>query len=302
MSSDDVFPPKKPLVQSLGMNAQEEHEVSHDGLSRRDFIKISGAGVTASAFASYGLGVSAQALAQNNGRPPAGYPILLKGGTVLTMDPNIGEFLKADVLIEGSMIVDVGRNIQAAAHVIDASGTIVMPGLVDTHRHCWQTCFRRAIPNAEEFLADHLPFTHNGFGLFVRPEDHYASTLVSGLGAIFSGITCMLDYSNNSRTRAHVDAAIRAHFDSGVRSVFAYGNAAFGEWEQQWPEDIRRVKQEFFSSEDQLVTLRLATYLSPENYILARLAREVGVGITTDAPSGPNLEEFGGLGLLLRLA
>jgi cytosine/adenosine deaminase-related metal-dependent hydrolase len=215
-----------------------------------------------------------------------GRRLLIRGGCVLTMDPVIGDFLRADVLIHGKKIVAVGRDLGSAGQgcqVIDAHGMIVLPGLIDTHRHCWQNYFRRAIPNAQ-YLVDYSAFTHRGFAPFVRPRDHYAGNLVSGLGAIFSGVTCVLDYSHNSRTRAHVDAAIRAHFHSGLRAVFAYGPVSFGEWDMQWPEDIRRVKAQFFSSEDQLPSLRLATGAIPENY---RLAREVGVAITTDGAIGP---------------
>src|SRR5919109_219557 len=68
---------------------------------------------------------------------------LLKGGCVLSLDPEVGNFNQADVLIEGSKIAEVRPNISAAdAELIDASNTIVMPGFIDTHRHLWEGILR----------------------------------------------------------------------------------------------------------------------------------------------------------------
>ena len=65
--------------------------------------------------------------------------VLLKNGCVLSLDPKVGNFRQADVLIDGSKIAAVGPNLSAAdAEVIDASNMIVMPGFVDTHRHLWK--------------------------------------------------------------------------------------------------------------------------------------------------------------------
>jgi 5-methylthioadenosine/S-adenosylhomocysteine deaminase len=61
--------------------------------------------------------------------------LLLRGGTVLTVDPDLGDLPKGDVLIEGDTIAQVAPQIDADAEVIDASGRIVIPGFVDTHRH-----------------------------------------------------------------------------------------------------------------------------------------------------------------------
>src|SRR5437763_2538277 len=62
--------------------------------------------------------------------------ILLRGAVVLSLDPKVGDFEKADVLIDGKLIAQVGRDISAAdAEVVDCSGTIVMPGFITTHHH-----------------------------------------------------------------------------------------------------------------------------------------------------------------------
>ena len=83
--------------------------------------------------------------------------ILLKGGTIITMDPVIGDFAKGDLLIQGKKIIAVGPNVKAPpqTHVIDASNTIVFPGFVDCHRHAWEGQLRRIIPNATT-LADYM--------------------------------------------------------------------------------------------------------------------------------------------------
>ena len=80
--------------------------------------------------------------------------ILLQGATVVTVDPAIGDFDEGDVLIRGKRIEAVGADLSAAAAdgraiVIEMGGMIVMPGIIDGHRHCWQNQFRRVIPDAD---------------------------------------------------------------------------------------------------------------------------------------------------------
>ena len=68
--------------------------------------------------------------------------VLLKGGIVLSLDPQIGDFARGDVLIEGKKILAVGRDLTATALIIDAGGMIVMAGFVDTHHHQYETILR----------------------------------------------------------------------------------------------------------------------------------------------------------------
>jgi len=250
--------------------------------SRRNFLKTAGTvGVAVAGLAGERADASPGYESRSRKRPPPGRKqVLLKGGTVLTMDPKIGALLKGDLLISGSEIVDVGHNINANAHVVDASGTIVIPGLVDAHRHCWQNYFRRAIPNAD--TGQYVNFTHFGFAPSTRPRDDYAANLISGLSAISSGVTCVLDL-HNSRSRAHTDAAIQAHMDTGVRAVLAYGGAPSAV-ESHLPNDIIRVKQLLASSSDQLVTVRMGGGMSRQDILFAR---SIGVGLHVDGAFGP---------------
>jgi imidazolonepropionase-like amidohydrolase len=151
MSTDEKIPPKKSTVENPDTHNHGDDQAPQSGLSRRDFIKTGAAGVAAGALAGYGLSASAQGRGADRGGPPRiphGDLVLLKGGVVLTLDPLVGDFEKADVLIEGSKIVAVQPNIHAAAQVVDCRGMIVMPGFIDTHHHQYQTIQRAVIPTA----------------------------------------------------------------------------------------------------------------------------------------------------------
>src|SRR5437588_12162667 len=68
--------------------------------------------------------------------------VLLRGATVVTMDPRIPDLANGDVLIRGSVIEAVGADLRNEAGrsdvvVIDLKGMIVIPGFIDGHRHCW---------------------------------------------------------------------------------------------------------------------------------------------------------------------
>ncbi len=227
-------------------------------MKRRDFL-VTTAGVLASAVAS------GQTRRQ----------ILIKGGCVLTLDGRLGDFDTADVLIDGSMIAAVGPNLVAAgAQVIDASRAIVMPGLIDTHRHMWEGPLRGILPNG--LLSDYTRDITGSARAIYRPEDAYAGDLVSALGAINAGVTTVLDWSHIGNSPEHTDAAISGLKDAGIRSVYAFGAGAPGP-RNQFPQDIRRLRKQYFSSNDQLLTLAMATIPDLSTWAVAR---DVGAPIT----------------------
>ncbi|MFE5212794.1 amidohydrolase family protein [Streptomyces sp. NPDC056600] len=225
--------------------------------------------------------------------------ILFTGATIVTMDPDLGVIAGGDLLVEGDTIAAVGRDLAADdAVVVDATGTILSPGFVDTHRHAWEAQLRRIMPDVDD-LGGYVMSTLAGYATVYRPEDMYIGTRLAALTAIDSGITTMLDFSHNSRTREHSDAAIEALVDTGIRGVHASMGPHFGEWDRQWPGDLARVKDRYFSSDDQLLTLRLATLATDEiagpalayGPELARVAKDLGIGVSVDAVFGTSSSE-----------
>ncbi|HEY7704131.1 MAG TPA: amidohydrolase family protein [Acidimicrobiia bacterium] len=235
---------------------------------------------------------------------------LIKGGTVLSLDPHVGDFSPGDVLIEGDKILAVGPNLSnGEVELIDGSGMIVMPGFVDSHRHIWEGLLRNIGTDVPlEGRTSYISFVLHKLAPAFRPEDCYIGDLVSALGAIDAGITTLLDWSHIQASPAHTDAIIQALKDSGLRAVFAYGFPWYGKWEERQPSWFVRAATEHFSTSNQLLTLSLAAP-GPEftDFEITRdhwkLAREAGARITTHVGVGSygqerKLEEFGFGGLL----
>ncbi|GHB51016.1 cytosine deaminase [Streptomyces cirratus] len=220
--------------------------------------------------------------------------ILFTGATIVTMDPSLGVLTGADLLVEGETISALGPGLNAdGAVVVDAAGAVLTPGFVDTHRHAWQTQLRRIMPDVDD-LGAYVMSTLAGYATVYRPQDMYVGTRLAALTAIDSGITCMLDFSHNSRTAEHSDAAVQALADSGIRGVHASMGPHFGDWDEQWPGDLTRLKDRYFAGQGQLLTLRLAALATDEiagpdfayGPALARTAKELGVGVSIDAVFG----------------
>ena len=168
--------------------------------------------------------------------PPTGRT-LIRGGTVLSLDPELGDLDQGDVLIEGDRILAVGPDLSnGEVEVIDASGMIVMPGFVDSHRHIWEGLLRNIGTDVPlEGRTSYISFVLHKLAPAFRPEDAYVGNLVSALGAIDAGITTLLDWSHIQGSPAHTDAVIQALKDSGLRAVFAYGFPWWGKWEERQP-------------------------------------------------------------------
>jgi 5-methylthioadenosine/S-adenosylhomocysteine deaminase len=227
--------------------------------SRRDFLKFSIAGIVISAIPQ---------------RATQTGTTLLRGGRVLSLDSRVGDFERADVLIEGSKIAMVQPNIRQAGKIIDASNSIVMPGFIDTHRHAWEAPLRSILSNG--LLSDYTRDITGAARAAYRPEDAYIGDLVTALGAINAGVTTLLDWSHIGNSSEHTDAAIRGLSESGIRGVYAFGGGAPGPT-NKFPQDIRRLRKQYFSSENQLLTLAMAGALNAADWAIAR---EVGAPIT----------------------
>jgi 5-methylthioadenosine/S-adenosylhomocysteine deaminase len=255
--------PKCPPSRASSLRLSASSEAKVEPLSRRDFLLASAAGIAAGA-AAFSPNADAQLGAD---AVPRGDRVLLKGGCIVSLDRQVGDFERADVLIDGARIAAVGPNLAAEAEVVDCADMIVMPGFVDTHRHMWQGALRNILPNG--LLSDYTRDITGSARSVFRPEDAHVGDLVSALGAIDAGVTTILDWSHVGNSPAHSDAAIAGLREAGIRAVYAFGGGAPGE-ANRFPGDIRRLRAEHFSSADQLLTLAMAAGTNPRDWAIAR--------------------------------
>src|SRR5207249_7916947 len=258
------------------MSKQTTHSEGAAGnMPRRRFLQ-SGAGVVGGAIVTATQREGVPAGSGTNGRRT-----LLKGGIVLSMDRNVGDFEKADVLIDGKKIAVVGPNLKANAEVIDATDRIVMPGFVDTHHHQYQAVLRSLI--ADALLQDDYNRVINNPGAlnaYYQPDDAYIGELLASVSQMRAGVTTSVDLSQISHSPAHSDACISGLKESGRRTVFGY-SAGQGT-ANRYPQDIVRLRSQYFSSDDHLLTLALH---APIDARVWEVGRQAGVPIVSHATS-----------------
>jgi 5-methylthioadenosine/S-adenosylhomocysteine deaminase len=237
--------------------------------------------------------------------------MLLQGGHVVTVDPRLGDFVDGDVLVRDGVIAQVGPDLAPStpdAEVIDARGRLVIPGLVDTHRHVWQGAIGGFTPQMTG--AGYDPAVLRGIAPRHTPEDIYAGTLWGALQALDAGITTIGDWAHNLQSRAHADANLRGLRESGIRGYFLYGGPgpASDDPNPPHPVDARRMRDEQFPTgvNGRLrmgMALRGPCFTSPErNAQDFAFARELGlpislhVGMAGTADAVTTLKRFGLLG------
>jgi 5-methylthioadenosine/S-adenosylhomocysteine deaminase len=292
--------------------------------SRRTFLTTAAAGLVGASCAQRApVGHAAQGAPSGQSTPGKGGPdgrgrVLLRGGVVLSLDATVGDFERADVLVEGRRIAAVAPALDVAdALVVDCAGTIVMPGFITTHHHQYETLQRSII--ADGLLGGAWPQESYGSvvqniwtagriadpqnpGRFIwdlgrvpyDPEDAYLSQLVASLSQITEGVTTGTDVSQSSHTPEHTDAMIRGILESGRRTVYAYTGGTdrsadgipyeFPGRLDDTTRGIGRLARTYFGSRDQLVTLGLQTTAGPAfpgaTYTGWQLARAFGALIT----------------------
>jgi 5-methylthioadenosine/S-adenosylhomocysteine deaminase len=274
---------------------------ANEGASRRTVL-TAGAGLLAGSAAAQVL--PGRAFAQAPAADPDLAPvqgqrrILLKGGVVMTLDRQVGDFAQADVLIEDGKIREIRPDIAVsadAAAVVDAGNRIVMPGFIDTHHHFYQGILRNILSNGL-LNPDYNRDVSNALTSVYGPSDVHAGVLVSALGMLDMGTTTAVDTSQVCHSPEHSDAGIAALKEAGIRAVYAYSRGAGPA--AQYPQDIVRLQRTYFGSKDQLLTLALAGGLDPK---LFAYAREVGVHTVSHGVNDGterNLMALGSAGLL----
>jgi len=213
-------------------------------------------------------------------------PVILRNGLVLTMDDSHTMVSGGDVLVVDGRIAEVGTGLTApdGALEIDATGGIIMPGMIDTHRHMWQTAMRGY--GADWTLTQYFVWYYLESGKLFRPEDVYAGNLLSAIESIDAGVTTTVDWSHGLQTADHADAAVDALEAVPGRFVLAYGNIQQGPWEWSASEQFR----DFFRRRidgGKLAGFQMAFDIPgdpafPEKAAF-EVARDLGVSVSTHA-------------------
>jgi cytosine/adenosine deaminase-related metal-dependent hydrolase len=153
-----------------------------------------------------------------------GRPVVLRGGTVLPMDGERRVLTGTDVLVVDDRIAAVGTGLDVpdGTAEIDAAGGIVMPGMIDTHRHMWQTAMRGY--GADWTLSQYFVWYYLEYGKLFRPADIHAGNVLAAVEALDAGVTTVVDWSHGLQTVDHADAAVDALESVPGRFVLAYGN------------------------------------------------------------------------------
>lgn len=222
----------------------------------------------------------------DRGRFGADQPVVFRNGTVLTMDDRKTVLRDADVLVAGERIEAVGQSLAVPEGTaeIDAGGGIVMPGMIDTHRHMWQTAMRGY--GADWTLTQYFVWYYLQHGTTFRPQDVYAGNLLSAIESIDAGVTTTVDWSHGLQTVEHADAAVDALQEVPGRFVLAYGNIQAGPWEWSTAPEFRDFVERRIPRDDML-GFQMAFDVTGDPEFPERaafeVARELGVPVTTHA-------------------
>jgi len=205
--------------------------------------------------------------------------LLIRGGAIVGPNPRRGAVPAGDLLVEDGTIVAVAPRIEADAELIEAAGAIVMPGLVDAHRHLWYEVVRGMAMDSS------LQALHREVWakLAVRftPDDVYVATRAGIVDALNHGITTVLDWCHIINTPEHAEEAVRAHAGLPIRSVFAYGTSMHRRLEElagrppaRAEEDVARAYRSLLHGAREGMTFAVALQ-GPESASLSRTRKEL---------------------------
>jgi len=199
--------------------------------------------------------------------------LLLKNATLLvTMDDQRRRIADGSLFIRDNVIEAVGTTAEltqnAADQIIDATGMIILPGLVNTHHHLSQT-LTRAVPAAQDAVLFDWLKTLYPIWAGLTGEAVYVSALTGLAELMLSGCTTTSDHLYIFPNDARLDDEIRAAQEIGIRFHATRGSMSLGESKGGLPPD-RVVEDEAFILKD---TQRvIETYHDAQPYAMLRIA------------------------------
>lgn len=147
--------------------------------------------------------------------------VLIRGAAIVTMDRQ-GDLPQGDLLVRGERIAAIAPSLVADdAEVVDATGCILIPGLVNAHMHTWQTALRGVAANWT--LLEYFRKMHAGLATAFAPDDLFIATRMGALNQLNSGTTTLADWCHNNPKPEHNDAAIEGLLSTGIRAAFFHG-------------------------------------------------------------------------------
>jgi cytosine/adenosine deaminase-related metal-dependent hydrolase len=216
-----------------------------------------------------------------------GRSIVFRNGIVLSMDNQHRILKDGDVLVVDGVIREVGQGIKAPddALEIDARGGIIMPGMIDTHRHMWQTAMRAY--GADWTLSQYFVWYYLEHGKNFRPQDIFSGNLLSAIEAVDAGVTTSVDWSHGLQTTDHADAAVDALESIPARFVLAYGNIQSAPWEWTAEKGFRDFYSRRMDGKGDMLGFQIAfdVVAGPEfpERAAFEVARDLGVSVNTHA-------------------
>ncbi|MDX8348136.1 8-oxoguanine deaminase [Cognatiyoonia sp. IB215446] len=156
---------------------------------------------------------------------------------VLTMDDARLELQDTHILLKDGIIAEIGPDIIAPdAEIVEASGAIVTPGLVNTHHHLYQT-LTRAVPGAQDALL--FGWLQRLYPIWARfgPEEMFVSAQIGLAELALSGCTLTSDHLYLYPNGARLDDTIAAAQEVGLRFHATRGAMSIGESDGGLPPD-----------------------------------------------------------------
>lgn len=217
---------------------------------------------------------------------------VISGGQIVSQDPEIGRLDRGDVHVKNGRIVAVGTELDdPGCEYIDASGKVVLPGLVNAHVHLWET---QLLGIGSNWVGDdYFELVHQGLVPAFTSEDSFRSTWLGARGQLSAGTTTVFDWCHNNSTPEHSDASIEALRASGIRAAFGHGTVK-----------VRRADQPHFSTvphpraeaerlrgeleNDPRVSLRLCI-LGPDYSTLAVTREDLALSRELDVPTSAHV-------------
>jgi 8-oxoguanine deaminase len=200
---------------------------------------------------------------------------LIRNATMLvTMDDQRREIADGALLIEDNAVSWVGptaelpqRAVENAAHVVDATGKIVLPGFVNTHHHFYQT-LTRVVPGAQDAVLFDWLKTLYPVWAELTPDDVFVSTQLALIELLLSGCTTSSDHHYLWPNGTRLDDQFAAAATVGVRFHGARGSMSLGESKGGLPPDRVTEDEETILRDSHRV---VETFHDPRRFALRRV-------------------------------